>query len=160
MEPGTNGNNRAVSPLPASRPPEHAAELHCWTLGTAAELSGLRAKLHQALTGTDLVEPGSLDEVPEQMVLVASELATNAIRHGAPPTEVRLLDHGDQLVLDVADRSPGSAPELVSPEEDAIGGRGLQIAQMLSIDVGWYRTHDAKHIWATFPRHDVKAGRD
>ncbi|MGN9774539.1 ATP-binding protein [Micromonospora sp. H33] len=138
--------------LSTSPPPPQATELRRWTLSDATDLRGLRASLHEELTGSVLPEGAALDEVPELIVLIATELATNALRHGIPPTIVRLLATDDCLVLDVADHDLSSVPELADIRPVGAGGRGLQIAQELSADVGWYATDTTKNIWATFPR--------
>ncbi|NJP31081.1 ATP-binding protein [Micromonospora sp. HSS6-12] len=138
--------------LSTSPPPPRATELRRWTLSDATDLRGLRAALHKELTGTVLAEDAALDEVPELIVLIATELATNALRHGIPPTIVRLLATDGCLVLDVADHDLSTIPELADTRPVGSGGRGLQIAQKLSLDVGWYATDTTKNIWATFPR--------
>jgi serine/threonine-protein kinase RsbW len=112
----------------------------------------LRANLHEALTGNPLVAGESLDDIPERVVLVATELATNGIRHGRPPTVIRLLCTDDEFVLDVADDDLDNLPELVDARPADAGGRGLLIARSFSLDVGWYATGSTKHIWASFPR--------
>jgi serine/threonine-protein kinase RsbW len=147
-----NGQQDSVTDLHAAPPPSHATEVQRWVLATPAQLSELRAALHRALTGADLDNGGDLDDGPGTVVLVASELAANAIRHGLPPTEVRLLDNGDQVILDVADGNLHDVPEVRGADPTAAGGRGLLIAQLLSYDVGWYTDGDTKHIWASFPR--------
>jgi hypothetical protein len=134
----------------SSRPPT-AIELQRWALAGADDLRGLRASLHRALTGHALVDGTALDEVPERVVLVATELATNALRHGLPPTIVRLLSTGDRFILDVADHDVSTVPELAGAHPSAAGGRGLQLAKAFSLDVGWYASTEAKHIWASFP---------
>ncbi|MGW4501846.1 ATP-binding protein [Micromonospora sp. NPDC004336] len=138
--------------LSSSPPPPQAVELRRWTLSEAGDLRRLRASLHEELTGDVLDEGEALEEVPELVVLIATELATNALRHGIPPTIVRLLATEDCLILDVADHDLGSLPELTDAQPDGAGGRGLQLARALSLDVGWYATGDTKNIWASFPR--------
>lgn len=138
--------------LRTSPPPPQATELQRWTLASPADLRALRSSLHQALTGADLLDGQQLDEIPELVVLVATELATNALRHGIPPTTVRLLTAVDFFILDVADHDVSTLPELEDARPLDDGGRGLQIAQALSLDVGWYATEDTKNIWASFPR--------
>ncbi|GAB3169642.1 hypothetical protein FHX75_12530 [Micromonospora palomenae] len=141
-----------MAQLRTSPPSPQATELRRWQLSSAADLRGLRASLHQALTGEELVAGKELDEVPELMVLVATELATNALRHGIPPTIVRLLVAEDRFILDVADHDLSTIPELVDTRPMGAGGRGLQIAEAVSLDVGWYATDRTKNIWAAFPR--------
>ena len=139
--------------LPTSPPPPDAELLHTWILNTSAELRDLRAALRQAISAHASTAISPLADIPERMVLVATELGTNAIRHGRPPTEVRLLHTGDQFVLDVADHDLSTVPQLVDTRPINAGGRGLMLAQSLSLTVGWYATEHTKHIWATFPVH-------
>src|SRR4051812_15279280 len=95
----------------SAQSPPSMTEVQRWVLDSPAQLKVLRASLHKALTGEVLAQDAPLDEVPEKVVLVATELATNALRHGLPPTTVRLGRAGDRFFLDVADHSPESAPE-------------------------------------------------
>ncbi|MFD1364095.1 ATP-binding protein [Actinoplanes sichuanensis] len=127
--------------------------IQAWILDDSTQLRHLRSALQEALTGHPLVAGDTLGDVPERMVLVATELATNAIIHGHPPTEVRLLRADDCFVLDVADRDLSTVPELADTRPLHAGGRGLQLARSFSLDVGWYATATTKHIWATFPLH-------
>ncbi|WP_239117704.1 hypothetical protein [Paractinoplanes ferrugineus] len=62
----------------------------------------MRAGLREVGSAAIATDPG--DSV-EWMPLVMTELATNALRHGLPPTVVRLLREGDRLIIDVAERS-------------------------------------------------------
>ena len=71
-------------------------------LNTGTELRELRLRLQQALTGHPQVAKQGLADVPERMVLVATELATNAIKHGRPLTVIRLLCSDDEFILDLA----------------------------------------------------------
>ncbi|WP_433294201.1 ATP-binding protein [Actinoplanes sp. CA-030573] len=137
--------------LQTSPPPPQAQELHVWILDDSTQLRHLRGALHQALTGHPLVAGGTVGDVPERMILVATELATNAIVHGRPPTEIRLLRADDCFVLDVADHDLSTVPELADTRPQHAGGRGLQLARSFSLQVGWYATDTTKHIWASFP---------
>ena len=142
--------------LRTSPPPPDAEELSAWTLETAAQLRGLRADLVEALNAHASVTCSELDGIPDRMVLVVTELATNAIKHGHPPTLIRLLRTEDQFVLDVADHDLTNFPELAETRPLNAGGRGLHLAQAFALEVGWYATDDTKHIWAIFPM-DVKS---
>ncbi|WP_320068107.1 ATP-binding protein [Micromonospora sp. RTGN7] len=145
--------------LRTSAPPPHATELQRWALASGAELRGLRAALHEALTGLALAEGEELDGIPERVVLVATELATNALMHGLPPTTVRLLRDDDVFILDVTDHDLDTVPELADARPLDAGGRGLQLARAFSLNVGWYATNGTKHIWASFPRGEGQEGQ-
>lgn len=109
------------------------------------ELRGLRAALREAVADT-------ATGISDQMSVVATELATNALRHGLPPTVVRLLGEGDRLIIDVADHDLTGHPRLDKDRPLGAGGLGLQLAHNFAIDVGWYATELTKHVWASFPR--------
>jgi serine/threonine-protein kinase RsbW len=132
--------------LRTSQLPAQAVELHQWLLTDADELRPLRADLQKALAGHHLAEDGT-----GPIVLVATELASNALRHGLPPAVVRLLKDEDQFFLEVADRDLASVPQLADAHPSVGGGRGLHIARSLSAQVCWYATAHFKHVWASFP---------
>jgi hypothetical protein len=138
--------------LPTSRPPASFAPVRTWVVETVRELSELRAQILAEIgTGTTPTVVPDLNSIAHQMVLVASELATNALRHGIPPTIVRLLRDGSTYLLDVADHDLGAQPYIAGARPPGQGGFGLQIARRLAVDVGWYATPTTKHVWARFP---------
>ena len=71
-------------------------------------------------------------EMTETALLLVSELATNAIRHGAPPVRLSLhLDRTRSLRVEVSDSSP-AAPTVGSASPDQSSGRGMLIVQQLA----------------------------
>ncbi|AGZ43126.1 ATP-binding protein [Actinoplanes friuliensis] len=134
----------------ASRPPDTAEEVQHWVLDSATELRRLRAGLFEALMGEPMPPDGRLDDVPEQVAIAATELATNAIRHGRPPTRVHLRRTEHTFVLDVADEDPGTVPEVAGPRAPGDGGLGLHIVAELAEAIGWYAEGTRKHVWAEF----------
>lgn len=139
-----------MAELTASSPPA-GSEIRHWVLDTPKQLKDLRANLHEALTGRPLPTGASLEEIPEKVVLVATELATNALRHGMPPTIVRLCRTPDRYVLDVVDHDPTAVPVYAEERPTGAGGLGLQLARRLALDLGWYVADGTKHVWAQFP---------
>jgi len=74
----------------------------------------------------------------EVLVIIAGELATNAIRHGGGSGLLRLWRDDDVVFVQVSDQGPGIADPAVgmvmpSPERDR--GRGLWIVRNLSSGV-------------------------
>lgn len=81
---------------------------------------------HQLAAGA--VPPGlRLDDV----VLVASELVTNAVRAGADWVHVTLRTSRRRLDLVIEDDAPG-LPVLARADDDAVSGRGLDIVDQLT----------------------------
>jgi hypothetical protein len=86
----------------------------------------------------------------EDVRLVVSELATNAVRHARSPIIVRLEQVDQFVLLTVADGS------LAPPVRQAIdlldtGGRGLSIVDLVSNDWGVIRgPGETKSVWASF----------
>jgi anti-sigma regulatory factor (Ser/Thr protein kinase) len=73
--------------------------------------------------------------IPE-LVLVAHELASNAVRHGGGTGRVRMWRDNGSVVCEISDAGPGlptpSADQYSRPAVDALGGRGLWLAFHLS----------------------------
>ena len=87
-------------------------------------------------------------EMTDTALLLVSELATNAIRHGTPPVRLAVRLRGDELRVEVTDSSP-SLPRLDHPGPDQTGGRGLQIVQQLAARWGASvsRSRLGKTVW-------------
>jgi anti-sigma regulatory factor (Ser/Thr protein kinase) len=71
----------------------------------------------------------------EHLVIIASELATNAIAHGGGCGSLRLWRDGDQLYCQVSDAGPGIPEPRTAgtqpPPPHLPGGRGVWIARQL-----------------------------
>ncbi|MFD4691081.1 SpoIIE family protein phosphatase [Streptomyces sp. NPDC058463] len=87
----------------------------------------------------------SLDELTFGTELIVSELATNAIRYGKPPLELRLIN-GPTLTCEVRDSSL-VAPHLRHAQTTDEGGRGLFICAELAHRWGVRFTSEGKTIW-------------
>lgn len=92
-----------------------------------------------------LVEWG-LEDLVESMVLVVSELATNAIRYAHSSIGVRLIRGEQSLTCEVSDDST-AAPWLRRAEEDDESGRGMLITTQLTSRWGVRQSADGKIIW-------------
>ncbi len=91
-------------------------------------------------------------QVPEnerrEIVLMASELVTNAITHGRPPIDLRMHRTGHEVVLEVQDRVL-YRPRRHRAEHDDEHGRGLQIVSVLADAWGSRPTGTGKSVWFT-----------
>jgi len=85
--------------------------------------------------------------VAADAVLLASELVTNALRHGAAPRQLELELTNSRLRIAVRDAGPDS-PRRQPPVADREGGRGLALLEALSADWGTdTQPTDGKRVW-------------
>jgi hypothetical protein len=102
-------------------------------------------------------------DVSDTVALIASELATNSVRHAASGFEIRIEQHPDRIHIEVEDDGVGE-PVLRSPGPTDTSGRGLQIVTALADDWGVIPRPDApgKTVWAMIivrTREDIESGR-
>ncbi len=140
-----------MPPIPLMHAPQNYRTLCTWTLDSFDELTHLRADLTQALTPHGQTLSPAAAEVAQGMVLVSSELATNALKHARPPTTITLSTDDRNYLLDVADTAPAAIPALATDRAPGEGGFGLVLAKKLAQAIGWYITGRTKHVWAEFP---------
>ncbi|HEX9359541.1 MAG TPA: ATP-binding protein [Streptosporangiaceae bacterium] len=130
-----------------------AAGRHCRiTLAPAPESTGAARGFTTAT-----LHGWHLDTLIQDAVIVASELVTNAIRHGSAfatksgkHTQVELTwqRQASRLICVVTDRSP-KPPVLAPADLNAESGRGLQIVHALVPAWGWTMlSAQEKAVWA------------
>lgn len=86
--------------------------------------------------------------VADDLVLIASELAANAVRHGQPPVLLRLAYLGDRIRLTVSNHGGSPDPRIVVAADDVGHGRGLAMVEQLATATGWEREGDRLDVWA------------
>lgn len=87
---------------------------------------------------------------PADVVLIASELVTNAVQHGSPPIVLSLSLAPGLARVSVMNARGGSAtqPRIVAAGADEPDGRGLAIVAALSTEWGWEPDGDNVIVWA------------
>ncbi|MCW2778500.1 MAG: histidine kinase [Frankiales bacterium] len=110
----------------------------------AAAVGTLRRAVGRLLAGWQ-VDASLQDDV----LLLVSELTTNALVHGRPPVEVRLRLAGSWLVLEVHDGA-SYLPSRRRPDEDDEHGRGPQLVSLLAERWGTRPTAKGKAVWCLF----------
>jgi serine/threonine-protein kinase RsbW len=86
------------------------------------------------------------EQVVETALLISSELATNAYKHGDGKIELRLRLFDDRIRIEVIDEGRGQAPAVREQSADAVGGWGLQIVEQVALQWGVFE--GTTHVWA------------
>lgn len=83
--------------------------------------------------------------------IVASELASNAVRHARTPFRVCVTRRGAVIRIAVRDAS-FDPPEHQTGDHSVAGGRGVRLVAALSRAWGTDEEVDGKTVWAELPR--------
>lgn len=133
--------------VPAARPPQHYELVHEWTLESSSDVSTVRTEIAARAVATGDWDPDA-PEVLDRLVLVCSELASNALIHARPPVCASLQTSPSRFLVDVSDDVLGTSPVLA--QQPVEGGLGLALTSALASSSGWYVEGGRKHVWATF----------
>jgi anti-sigma regulatory factor (Ser/Thr protein kinase) len=85
------------------------------------------------------------------VLLLASELVTNAVRHAATRFEIRVDAAPDQVRVMVLDEDVEHPPEVQHPGPEDTNGRGLLLVEQLAKAWGSSRVGRSKSVWFAFP---------
>jgi signal transduction histidine kinase/DNA-binding response OmpR family regulator/serine phosphatase RsbU (regulator of sigma subunit) len=107
-------------------------------------VSGVRRELADRLS-----DWGVDEQLRDDVVLVASEVITNAVIHGRPPLTVHLRSDDGGVVLEVVDHA-SHLPRLMRPDADDEHGRGLQLVSLLGSRWGVRPAGTGKVVWVSF----------
>ncbi|MFE2110413.1 ATP-binding protein [Kitasatospora sp. NPDC059463] len=93
-----------------------------------------------------------LDDITERVVvadvlLLVSELVTNAVRHTGEPGSLLLLRDENLLRIEVTDSSPRPPRPRRPRHPEDVGGLGLFLLGRLARRWGWYRHGPGKAVW-------------
>lgn len=83
----------------------------------------------------------------ETVLLLVSELCTNAVRHAATEFEVHIEAGRREVTVTVVDHDPAHPPRLGDPGPQATSGRGLFIVERLSKSWGCETRGPDKLVW-------------
>ncbi|WP_328738243.1 ATP-binding protein [Streptomyces erythrochromogenes] len=88
-----------------------------------------------------------LHHLGDSTALIASELATNAVRYTSTPFQLRLIRTEYSLTCEVIDDN-STSPQLRHADDTDEGGRGLFITSQLTENWGVRPARRGKAIWA------------
>jgi anti-sigma regulatory factor (Ser/Thr protein kinase) len=92
-----------------------------------------------------LATVGCPEQLREDMLLVVSELVTNAVIHArSDPVVVAMFDDG-RLRIEVHDED--RSPPIVTSSPGSDGGFGIRLVAALSDGWGWAHTESGKRVW-------------
>ena len=109
-----------------------------WFPATPESVSGARHFV------TDLLGDRYPELVREDVALMVSELAANAVLHAATDFAVSLTERLDELEVGITDRN-AKLPHLARPT--ALGGRGLGIVDTLAVAWGCREADEGKTVF-------------
>lgn len=92
-----------------------------------------------------------LQSVYDDVVLLVSEMVTNAIRYAVPPVRLEIQADERDVVVAVRDGSP-EPPAPRPAGDEAEGGRGMHLVDVLTSDHGVRVDEPGKAVWARLRR--------
>ncbi|MFI1830924.1 ATP-binding protein [Streptomyces sp. NPDC020412] len=147
------GNGTFAVPRTADAPEGPRSPVRSLALANASGIVPLaRDFTRQALYDWGWLPAATADRraAAEDVLLVVSELVTNACLHAEGPDELRVGCDGKVLRLEVTDRGAGQPAPRTPHRAGRPGGHGMFIVQRLCLDWGVQRTPGApgKTVWA------------
>ena len=89
-----------------------------------------------------------VEDVADAVLLVVSELVTNALVHTQGPIRLDLMLRGDRVRVCVSDSSPRAPAKPVIVDWESTGGRGLLLVEAMSDTFGSMPVAGGKQVWS------------
>jgi anti-sigma regulatory factor (Ser/Thr protein kinase) len=86
--------------------------------------------------------------VVEEVTMTSNELVTNAVVHGTPPVDIRVVRTARNVVVEVTDANP-ERPRPTWPAADEEHGRGLRVVEGVATRWGVRPAPDHKTVWCS-----------
>ncbi|WP_059007224.1 ATP-binding protein [Streptomyces specialis] len=151
-DPGPDPPAPSVAPVPPTEPESPRQTRALSLAGAAGVVSLAREFAREALRDWGWLPSVSEEQraVAEDVLLVVSELVTNACLHAGGPEEIRVGRSGKLLRVEVADGGAGAPAPATTRRVGSPGGHGMFIVQRLSLDWGVTENPDGsgKTVWA------------
>ncbi|MFJ3719221.1 ATP-binding protein [Streptomyces sp. NPDC090057] len=152
-EPGASTGAAAPSVPSEGSPPGRGRQVRTLRLdGESGVVPLARDFTRQALYAWGWLPAAGADQraAAEDVLLVVSELVTNACLHAEGPDELLLACDNKVIRLEVSDRGTGQPAPRTPHRAGRPGGHGMFIVQRLCLDWGVLRVpgRDGKTVWA------------
>ena len=108
----------------------------------------VRAFLTASLRAGGVIAENVVEEVVERSILVIDEMASNALRHGAPPASLDVREAGDHWIVVATDSAKDVLPTPAVGRPAGHGGYGLHVIAELTSAHGVEIDGDRKRVWA------------
>ena len=115
------------------------------SLRLAAEPQAVRQARH--FVADTMAAWGCDDDSVETVRLLVSELVTNAMQNSEGPLSLCVRDGGNEVTIEVTDRSTYALPSPGSPPPESESGRGLVLLDALADRWGTSPVDDGKTVW-------------
>ncbi|MBC9729599.1 SpoIIE family protein phosphatase [Streptomyces sp. TRM68367] len=89
-----------------------------------------------------------VEDAADAVLLVVSELVTNAVVHTQGAVRLDLILHGDRVRVCVRDASPRAPAKPVIVDWESTGGRGLLLVEAMSESFGSVPVAGGKQVWS------------
>lgn len=109
----------------------------------APELSSVR-QARRLVQG--VLRDWSRGDIADEVLLLTSELVTNAVVHARSEVQLTLVAMGNTVRVEVADSGHGNL-QLREPDEEAVNGRGLLLVEKMSRTWGTSADEARKTVW-------------
>lgn len=110
--------------------------------GSKQEIRSVREWVGRVVDGSD---------VADDVVLLSSELATNAVLHSASGGDgtftVLVLAEGGLVRVEVHDRGSAGVPAIRQPRQPAESGAGLSLVECIADRWGFYGGPSGRVVW-------------
>jgi serine phosphatase RsbU (regulator of sigma subunit)/anti-sigma regulatory factor (Ser/Thr protein kinase) len=109
-----------------------------------------------------MLESWGVSDMAETVVLLVSELVTNAVVHAGTPARLQVSVDGESVRVEVEDQHPSRGLPMVAevPPDDYERGRGLLITATLASAWGVEYTSTSKRVWLRFDREADAPGEE
>jgi hypothetical protein len=129
--------------------PERPWTMQWASLPPPGTIAGVRTRV-----AGELADGGLHGDHADAVLLVVTELLSNAVEHGRAPVRIQVTAASATVHIEVHDAGPGT-PQTQPLWAHRLRGRGLLVVEALSSGWGWTGDPTGTIVWA-----DIPAGRD